>query len=441
MKTICLYFQIHQPLQLKRYRFFDIGSDHYYYDDYANEAIIRHKADVCYLPANKLLLEMITASKGQFKVAFSISGVTIDLLERFAPEVIDSFKALARTGHVEFLAETYAHSLASIYDEDEFVRQVKAHTDKIKSLFDQTPTAFRNTELILSNEIGELIARMGYKLVLTEGAKHVLGWKSPNLLYSCAANPKLKIMMRNFKLSDDISFRFSDWSWAQHPLTAEKYMQWIADIPADEPLVNLFMGYEAFGEMHRADSGIFEFLKALPSFASIHKISFSTPSLAASALKPIAAANIPYPLSWADEEKDLSAWKGNDLQAEALDKLYKVSERVHLCTDTALKYDWINLQSSDHFYYMCTKHFSDGKIPHASPFDTPFDAFMNYMNILSDFLQRVAAQYPDSIENEELNALLQTIQNQEKEIKKLEIQIEKIQNTSTKKVPKKNNTK
>jgi alpha-amylase len=429
MKTMCLYFQIHQPLRLKRYRFFDIGKDSYYYDEYANESIIRRKADDCYLPANKALLEMIKSSEKKFKVSFSLSGVVIDQLEQFAPEVIDSFKELAKTGNVEFLSETYAHSLSSIYNEEEFVAQVKMHAEKIKALFGKTPTAFRNTELIYSDEIADTVARMGYKVMLTEGAKHVLGWKGPNNLYSSVSNQKLKLMMRNFNFSDDISFRFSNWRWNQYPLTAEKYMQWIAALPKEEPLVNVFLGYEAFGENHRAESGIFDFLKALPLFAEKNQIVFATPTEVATTLKAVAAISVPYPMSWADEEKDLSAWMGNDLQKEALQKLYNVAERVRLCSDNKLKYDWINLQSSDHFYYMCTKHFSGGTIPHSSPYESPYDAFMNYMNVLSDFLQRVAQQYPDTIDNEELNALLQTINNQEKKIQKLEAQLKKTKST------------
>ncbi len=420
MKTICFYFTLHQPLQLKRYRFFEIGNDHYYYDDYVNEASIRRLTDVCYLPANEALLEMIRNSNGKFKVAFSISGITLEQLEQYAPEVIDSFKALANTGSVEFLAETYAHSLSSIYDEDEFQLQVKKHAQKIEMLFGKKPTTFKNTELIYSDEIGDLVAKSGYKLMLTEGAKHILGWRSPNYLYGHPYNSKLKLMTRNFKLSDDVSFRFSNWSWDQYPLTADKYIRWISEMDTKEEFVSIGMSYAALGDINSAENGIFDFMKALPYHALVNKISFATPSEIAEKSKSTEVITSPYPVSWADEEKDLSAFTGNDLQNEALQKLYSVGERVRLCNDKSLQYDWQNLQSSDHFYYMCTKHFTSGASAHFSPYESPYEAFMNYMNVLSDFLQRVEEQYPSSIDNEELNSLLKTINNQELKINKLE---------------------
>lgn len=431
MKTICFYFQLHHPLQLKQYRFFEIGNDHYYYDDYTNEASIRHLTEVCYLPANQALLEMIKNSNGKFKVTFSISGITLDQLEQYAPEVIDSFKELADTGSVEFLAETYAHSLSSIYDEDEFKVQVKKHSDKISMLFGKKPTVFRNTELIYSDEIGDLVAKMGYKSIFTEGAKHLLGWKSTNYLYAHPTNSKLKLMTRNFKLSDDISFRFSNWSWDEYPLTADKYIRWISETPEKEEIISIGMSYTALGEINPADNGIFDFVKALPYHALINKVSFSTPSEIVEKSKTAEILSSPFPVSWADEEKDLSAWTGNDLQNEALQKLYSVGERVRLCRDKALQYDWLNLQCSDHFYYMCTKHFTSGIGAHNSPYDSPYEAFMNYMNVLSDFLQRVEEQYPSNIENEELNSLLKTINNQELKIGKLENQLKSVKSNST----------
>jgi len=429
MKTICFYFQLHQPLQLKRYRFFEIGNDHYYYDDYANEAAIRRLTDMCYLPANEALMEMIKNSNGKFKVTFSISGITIEQLEQYAPEVIDSFKALAKTGSVEFLAETYAHSLSSIFDEEEFKLQVKKHSDKVETLFGKRPTVFRNTELIYSDEIGDLVSKMGYKSIFTEGAKHILGWKSPNYLYGHPYNSKLKLMTRNFKLSDDISFRFSNWSWDQYPLTADKYIRWIAEAPEKEELISIGMNYAALGELNTKENGIFEFMKSLPYHALINKISFSTPAEVVEKIKTADVISSPYPVSWADEEKDLSAWTGNDLQNEALQKLYSVGERVRMCTDRSLQYDWINLQCSDHFYYMCTKHFTSGASAHYNPYESPYEAFMNYMNVLSDFLQRVEEQYPTTIDNEELNSLLKTINNQEMKIVKLENQLKSLKST------------
>ncbi|MBN1463080.1 MAG: glycoside hydrolase family 57 protein [Paludibacteraceae bacterium] len=425
MKSICFYFTLQQPLQLKRYRFFEIGNDHYYYDDYVNEAKIRHLTEVCYLPANQALLEMIKNSNGKFKVSFSISGIALEQLEQYSPEVIDSFKALADTGSVEFLSETYAHSLSSIFDEEEFKVQVKKHAQKIEMLFGKNPVTFRNTELIYSDELGELVSKMGYKCMLTEGAKHILGWKSPNYIYNHPYS-KLKLMTRNFKLSDDVSFRFSNWSWDQYPLTAEKYIHWIAELPEKEEFVSIGMSYTALGELNTRENGIFDFMKALPYHALMNKISFATPSEIVEKVKPADVISSPFPISWADEEKDLSAFTGNDLQNEALQKLYMVGERVRLCNDKSLQYDWMNLQSSDHFYYMCTKHFTNGSPAHYSPYDSPYEAFMNYMNVLSDFLQRVEEQYPSTIENEELNSLLKTINNQELKIIKLENQLKSL---------------
>ncbi len=421
MKSICFYFQIHQPFRLRKYRFFDIGSDHYYYDDYNNEEIIRRIAEHCYLPANQTILQMIKDTNGKFKVAYSISGVALEQLELYVPEVIDSFKELAKTGCVEFLAETYAHSLSSLMEDgDEFELQVKQHSQKIQSLFGLKPRVFRNTELIYSDEIGERVANLGFRGIITEGAKHILGWKSPNYLYCCANNPRLNILLKNFKLSDDITFRFSDWRWDQYPLNADKFMDWIAETPASEKIVNLFMNYETFGELQNAQTGIFDFLKALPYFAEQKGITFATPSDIISKLKPVDQISVIYPISWADEERDVSAWLGNELQKEAFRKVYDIGERVRLSQDRRLMQDWYYLQTSDHLYYMSTKHFSDGVVHrHYSPYDSPYEAFMNYMNVLSDFIDRVNSQFPEGVDNEELHSLLQTINAQENLIDKL----------------------
>ena len=387
MRTICLYFQIHQPFRFRRYRFFDIGSQSYYYDDYMNESIMRKVADKCYLPANKLILELIKKHEGKFKVAFSISGTAIDQFELYAPEVIDSFKKLANTGCVEFLSETYSHSLASLSNREEFEKQVVKHREKIKQLFNFTPVVFRNTELIYSDEIGAMVADMGYKAMLTEGAKHILGWKSPNYLYYNAINPKLKVLLKNFKLSDDIAFRFSNKSWAEYPLTAEKYVSWIKAIDKKEETVNLFMDYETFGEHQWAETGIFEFLKAFPSavFKST-KFIFSTPSEIVNTLQPVAPVHVPHAISWADEERDLTAWLGNELQWQAFGKLYELQDKVKMANDPKLQKDFDYFQVSDHFYYMSTKFFSDGEVhSYFNPYDSPYEAFINYMNILSDF--------------------------------------------------------
>jgi len=425
MKTICFYFQIHQPFRLKRYRFFDIGADHYYYDDFSNESILTRIVNQSYLPANQLILEMIEASKGRFKVAFSISGVALDQLEIHAPEVIDSFKKLAKTGCVEFLSETYAHSLCCIKDPDEFKAQVEKHSKRIHSLFGQTPKVFRNTELIYSDEVGELVADLGYKTIITEGARHILGWKSPNYVYGSTTSHNLKLLLKNSKLSDDISFRFSNYNWNEFPLKADKFINWIRQTPDSEKLINLFLNYETLGNLQPKESGIFDFMKALPQFAAEKNITFATPSEVAEQFKPIEQLSVPYLISWADEERDLSAWLGNVLQNEAFNKLYSVGERVRLIKDHRILQDWLYLQSSDHFFYMSTKKASDGAVhQHFSPYESAFEAFTNYMNVLSDFMLRVSAQYPSSIDNEELNSLLTTIQNQDDTITQLEAEIE-----------------
>ena len=420
MKAVCFYFQIHQPFRLKRYRFFDIGNDHYYYDDFANDDIITRIAQRSYIPAAESLLRMIEESKGKFRCAISITGTALEQCEQYVPEFVDLLKKLANTGKVEFLAETYAHSLSSLTDPEEFALQVKAHSDKLHELFGVTPKVFRNTELIYSDEIAPQILAMGYKGVITEGAKHILGWKSPNYLYTSASAPKLKMLLKNAKLSDDIAFRFSNMEWDSYPLTADKYMNWIASTPAEEQIVNLFLNLETFGEMQSRETGIFQFLEALPRFAGEHGIDFWTPSEAVAKLKPVDSLSVPFPISWADEARDTSAWLGNKLQNEAFQKLYSIAERVRLCDDRRLKQDWYYLQASDHFFYMCTKHLADGAVhSHFSPYETPFQAFTNYMNVLADFIVRVEEQYPLSIENEELNALLTTIRNQAREIETL----------------------
>ena len=427
MKTICFYFQIHQPYRLKRYRFFNIGRDHYYYDDYSNEDILQQIAARSFIPANRMMLDLINMNKGKFKFAISVSGVALDQMEVYAPEVIDGLKELSRTGAVEFLAETYAHSLSSLIDPVEFQNQVQLQTQKIKLLFDQEPKVFRNTEMIFSDEIAEMVYDMGYTKMISEGAKHVLSWRSPNYVYKSDAQPNLKLLLRNPQFSDDISLRFSDYTWKEYPLTAEKYASWIAATEKQEEVFNIFMNYETFGNLQPSHSGIFEFMKALPKFAFEKGIEFSTPSQIMDTHKPVGTVSVPNPISWADEERDLSRWLGNKLQKSALNTLYEISERVRLTNDRRLKQDWNYLQSSDHFYYMSTKHFFDGSMHSKfSPYQSPYDAFNNYMNVLSDFIDRVKAQFPDTVDNEELNSLLTTIHNQEREIKKLQSELKKV---------------
>lgn len=429
MKAICFYFQIHQPFRLKKYRFFDIGNDHYYYDDFANDDIITRIAQRSYIPAAESLLRMIENSNGKFRCAISISGVALEQCEQYVPEFIDLLKKLADTGKVEFLAETYAHSLSSLTDYDEFINQVKVHNEKLHEMFGVKPKVLRNTELVYCDEMAPVIASMGYKGVITEGAKHILGWKSPNYVYSAVSAPKLKLLLKNDKLSDDIAFRFSNTEWDAYPLTADKYIDWIASTPDEEQIINLFMNLETFGGMQGRETGIFQFLEALPRFASERGIDFLTPSDAIAKLKPVGELSVLHPISWADEARDTSAWLGNKLQNEAFNKLYSVAERVRLCDDRRLKQDWYYLQASDHLFYMSTKNLADGVVhSHFSPYETPFQAFTNYMNVLSDFIVRVEEQYPLSIENEELNALLTTIRNQAQEIELLNKEVASMRN-------------
>jgi alpha-amylase len=398
MKSICFYFQVHQPFRLRTYRFFDIGKNHYYYDEYINRMIMRRVAEKCYLPMNALLLEQIKEYGVQFKVSFSISGIAMEQMEMYAPEVLESFKKLVATGNVEILAETYGHSLSSLKNPDEFKYQVELHTKKVQELFGVTPTSFRNTELIYSDKIGELVANMGFKVMLTEGAKHVLGWKSPNYMYTNAINPKLKVLLRNFRLSDDISFRFGQQGWSEWPVTATKFVGWLNKINPKEEVINIFLDYETFGEHQWAATGIFDFMKELPKaiFAK-SKFVYSTPSELAKTLQPVSAIHVPNTISWADEERDLTAWLGNNLQDEAFDKLYSLADRIRLSDDERLKQDWLYLQSSDHFYYMCTKWFSDGDVHrYFNHYPSPYEAYINYMNVLADFVIRLNASVPES---------------------------------------------
>ena len=428
MKTVCLYFQVHQPFRFRRYRFFDIGNDHYYYDDYSNESILNKVASNCYLPANQLMLKMLKKHKGKFKVSFSITGIAMEQFRLYAPEVIDSFKELADTGNVEFLGETYSHSLVSLKNNDEFKAQVNTHSTLMESTFGKKPQVFRNTELIYSDLMGDTIVELGFKAMLTEGAKHILGWKSPNFLYCNNINPRLKLLLKNFKLSDDIAFRFGDRNWHDWPLTAEKYVKWINEVGEKDEVVNLFMDYETFGEHQHKNTGIFDFLENFPVVALKKKnIAFATPSEIAEKFQPVSAINVPYPISWADEERDLTAWLGNEMQQEAFDKLYMLQPKITQINDRKLLADWSYLQCSDHLYYMSTKFFSDGDV-HAyfNPYETPYEAFINYMNILSDFTIRLNAEVPADNYEKEIANLSDLIAEKDEKIKKLEDEINKI---------------
>ncbi len=441
MKTICLYFEIHQIIHLKRYRFFDIGRDHYYYDDYENERSINDIAERSYVPALNALIQMAKENPGYFKVALSLSGVGLEQMELHAPQVIDLLQELNATGAVEFLCEPYSHGLASLKNEESFKDECLRMKNKIKELFGQTPKVFRNSSLIYSDEIGAQVAAMGFKGMLTEGAKHILGWKSPHFVYHCAMNPKLKLLLRDYKLSDDISLRFNNSEWSEYPLFAETYMDWIANKPEGENVINIFMELCALGIFQPLSSNILEFLKALPKCAKDRGITFSTPSELCQKVDSVGPLDVPYNVSWVDEERDTSCWLGNVMQREAFEKLYSVADRVRICNDRRLKQDWDYLQASNNFRFMTTKQSS--VTMHRGIYDGPYDAFTNYMNILGDFINRVNTLYPVDMDNEELNSLLTTIKNQgeeiearEKEIAKLRKEIEKLSKTADKPVKK-----
>jgi len=390
-KTVCFYFQVHQPYRLRQFRFFDIGKSDYYFDDFVNRNYMERIANRCYLPMNKLMLSLIKEHQGDFQIAYSISGIALEQFQKFAPEVLRSFQELADTGCVEFLAETYAHSLSSFVSETEFCSQVQLHAETIEHLFGKKPKTFRNTELIYSDAIGSAVAELGYHTMLAEGAKHILGWKSPNYLYTNAINPKLKLLLRNFSLSDDIAFRFSNSTWESWPLTADKFVAWLCQVAENDEVINLFMDYETFGEHQPISSGIFEFMRHLPgTLLRQGHFELLTPAQVAAKHQPIAPLHVPFAISWADEERDVSAWLGNELQNEAFSKLYALDEAVRANNTPWALANFRALQASDHFYYMCTKFFSDGAVHnYFNPYNTPYEAFINYMNVISDFSIRV----------------------------------------------------
>ena len=419
MKNICFCFQMHAPFRMKRYRFFDIGADHYYYEDMQSEDQVQYLASTSYLPLCQTLQEMIRLSHGKFHCAMAVSGEMLEMFEQFVPEMIDSLKALAATKCVEFVAMPYAYSLASQYDANEFTAQVKQHADKVNQLFGLKSSAIFNTELLFDDEFALMAQKLGYKTCMTEGSKHLLSWKSPNYVYSSAAAPKVKLLLRNTQMSDSLAFLFSDTSWPGYPMDAEKFTRQIVELPKEEDVVNIWLGAETFGIRQQAATGIFEFLKAIPYYALEKEIGFLTPSEAGKKTAVDSLA-VPFANTWCGEAKDLSPFAGNDLQQEALNKLYAVSERVRLCQDKNLKRDWLHLQVADNFLYM--NHINAGN----THYESAYDAFINYMNILSDFLQRVEEQYPTTIENEELNGLLKTINNQNREIEELQEEIKKL---------------
>lgn len=396
MSAICFYFQVHQPYRLRHYTFFDIGANSWYEDENANCGILLKVARKCYLPMNALLLKLIRRHEGQFKVSFSISGTALDQFETYAPEVIQSYRELVATGCVELLSETYNHSLSFLYSPDEFREQVRLHDDRIEELFGVRPTSFRNTELIYNNALAHAVEEMGYKAILAEGADHVLGWRSPNFVYKPSGCESLRLLLKNYRLSDDIAFRFSNHDWPEFPLTAEKFASWAQAAGAAGDIINLFMDYETFGEHQWESTGIFQFMEALPGvLLSLPGFSFVTPTEAAAMFQPVASLDVHNFMSWADAERDLTAWLGNDMQQDAITAVYRLEEKVKASRNEDLLRTWRRLQTSDHFYYMCTKWFADGDVhSYFNPYGTPYDAYINYMNVLADFSLTLDAPLP-----------------------------------------------
>jgi alpha-amylase len=394
MSAVCFYFQVHQPFRIKKYRFFDIGKDHDYFsspsDDQNNQKILQKVAHKCYLPTNNLLLKLLDEYP-EFKISFSLSGVFLEQIEHDFPEVLDSFKKLVETGQCEILEETYYHSLAFLYSKSEFKAQVQKHSQIVQRLFGVCPKVFRNTELIYNNEVAQEVEKMGYKGIITEGADRVLEWKSPNFLYRPKGTKKIKLLLKNYQLSDDIAFRFSNQAWQDFPLTADKFSNWVNQINGNGEVVNLFMDYETFGEHQWAETGIFEFLKDLPAkILANPDNTFVTPSEAIARFETVGEMDIPDYISWADSERDLSAWRSNEMQVDALQTLYKLETEIKDSGDFELLEDWRKLQTSDHFYYMCTKFWSDGDVhKYFSPYQSPYEAFIYFMNAFHDLQARL----------------------------------------------------
>ncbi len=391
MTSICFYFQVHQPYRLRKYNVFDIGQNHKYLDEKKNKEVFDKVANKCYLPANNLLLELIEKLDNKFKIAYSFSGVFLEQAEKYNPEVIESFKRLVDTNCVEILDETYHHSLSFLKSKEEFKEQIKLHRNKVKNLFGVTPQVFRNTELVYNNELANFVESLGYKGILAEGADHILGWRSPNFIYKPKTTNNIKLLLKNYRLSDDVAFRFSNKGWKGWPLTAGKYANWINKTNGNGNVVNLFMDYETLGEHQWEDTGIFEFLRHLPEEILKHPDNnFKTPSEVINEFEPVAEIDMHSLVSWADIERDLSAWLGNQMQNAAFNEIYDIEKEVKETKDEKLIDDWRRLQTSDHFYYMCTKYFNDGDVhKYFNPYDSPYDSFINYMNIINDISHRI----------------------------------------------------
>jgi alpha-amylase len=392
MASVCFYFQIHQPCRLRRYSVFDTGTD--YFDTPRNAEICRRVASRCYLPANKLMLALIRRWEGRFRIAYSLTGVLLDQLQQHAPQVLDSFRELNETGCVEFLAETYHHTLSFLYSRPEFDEQVGLHLKRIEGLFGCRPTVFRNTELIYNNDLALYVQNMGFRVVLAEGADQILRGRSPNYPYRAPNAPGVTVLLRNYNLSDDIAFRFANREWVEYPLTAEKFARWVNQVNGNGYTVNLFIDYETLGEHQWADSGIFDFLERLPGEVLKHRDNdFKTPSEVAAACPAGGDYDVPHMISWADTERDLSAWLGNAMQSNALHELYRLEGDVRACGDPQVLEDWRRMQTSDHLYYMCTKHWADGAVhDYFNPYESPYDSYINFMNVLDNLRRRAGAR-------------------------------------------------
>ncbi|MBU4342015.1 MAG: glycoside hydrolase family 57 protein [Candidatus Altiarchaeota archaeon] len=386
MVAVCFYFQVHQPYRLRKYPVFDIGANSDYFNHEKNREIMLKVADKCYLPANRVILDLINEMGEEFRVSYSITGVALEQFREYCPEVLESFQRLVDTGQVELLDETYYHSLSFLYSEREFIEQVKMHRKAMKELFGYKPRVFRNTELIYNNRLASLAEEIGYKGILAEGADHILGWRSPNFLYKPVTAKRIRLLLKNYRLSDDIAFRFSERSWEGWPLTAEKFANWISKINGNGNCVNLFMDYETFGEHQWESTGIFDFLRRLPAEILKHPDNeFMTPSEVVREFKPVAELDVHNVVSWADVERDLSAWLGNPMQMSAIECLYRLEDSVKESGDEKLLEDWRRLQTADHFYYMCTKWFNDGDVhKYFNVYERPHDSFIAFMNVLND---------------------------------------------------------
>ena len=392
MASVVFYFQVHQPNRLRRYTIFD--SSHDYFDDVKNQQILRKVAEKCYLPMNQVILDLARRHNGNFRASYSLTGTILDQFQRWGGDVLDSFIELSKTGCIEFICETYYHSMAFLYSRSEFIAQAKKHQQLMQDLFGQTPTIFRNTELTYNNDVARVVEDMGFDAILSEGADFILGYRSPNFLYNPPNCSKLKMLLKNYRLSDDIAFRFGNRSWPEWPMTAEKFTHWVDQINGNGYVCNLFMDYETFGEHQWADTGIFDFMRALPDkILATGKNDFLTVSQAVERYPSVGEVDVPHMISWADTERDLSAWLGNSMQSNALHDVYALADDVLATGDEQLIHDWRRLQTSDHFYYMCTKWFADGDVhKYFNPYDSPYDAYINYMNILDNIRARINAK-------------------------------------------------